>query len=336
MPRSLPQCLVAAMAASIVAPAALAATLHRVTLSALAVSAGQIGTIRLKRLESAPWVSAYGEVIDPAPLATLASQVIAARSAVAAARAEAALARSAAVRAAGLYRARHNISLAALQRARSAMAVAEAKQASAAATLVQYKTQMRTRWGAKLSAAALSAGAPLPELEADAAVLVEISLPLGDSLEYPPAHALAIAPDGERLQLHFVSRAPGTMSGVAGESLFYLMPARTSAPIGTPLTVPLETTATEEGVMVPQSAVLWHRGEPLVFRETSPGAFAPFPMRGSFPSSRGYFVPLSAQSLHPRDRIVTRGAALLYSAAVQPPPAAEAAHAQHVKDRDDD
>ena len=335
MPRSLSQCLVAAMAASIVAPAALAATLHRVTLNAQAVSAGQIGTIRLKRLESVPSVSAYGEVIDPAPLATLASQVIAARSAVAAARAEAALARSAAVRAAGLYRARHNISLAALQRARSALAVAEAKQASAAATLVQYETRMRTRWGAKLSAAALSAGAPLPELEADAAVLVEISLPLGDSLEYPPAHALAIAPDGERLQLYLVSRAPGTIAG-AGESFFYLMPARTSAPIGTPLTVPLETTAIEEGVMVPQAAVLWHRGEPLVFRETSPGSFAPVPIRGSFPSSRGYFVPLSAQSLHPGDRIVTRGAALLYSAAVQPPPAAEAGHAQHAKDRDDD
>ncbi len=336
MRRNLSQCLVAAMAAAIVAPAALAAKLHRVTLDAQAVSAGQIRTIRLKRLESAPLVLAYGRVIDPGHFVTLDSQVIAARSAVLAARAEAALARSAALRASGLYRARRNISLAALQRARSALAVAEAKQVSAAATLVQFKTRMRARWGAKLLAAALSASAPLPELETGAAVLVQVSLPLGDSLGDPPAHASAMTPDGERLRLQLVSRAPGTIAGVAGESLFYLMPARTSAPIGTPLTVPLSTSATADGVLVPRSAVLWHRGQPLVFRQTAAGSFAPIVIRGSFISSRGYFVPVSAQSLRPGDRIVTRGAALLYSAAVQTVSAARAAHADHVKDRDDD
>lgn len=336
MRRKLWQSLVAAMTVSIVASAALAAELHRVTLDARAVSAGQIRTMRLRRLEAAPRVSAYGRVIDPGPLVTRASQVIAARSAVAAARADAALAQSAAVRAIGLYRARHNISLAALQRARAALAVADAKRESAAATLMQLKTRMLARWGAQLSAAALSARAPLPQLETGAAVLVEVSLPLGESLGRPPVRAAAMAPDGERLRLQFISRAPGTMAGVAGETLFYLMPARTSAPIGMPLAVSLETSLTQEGVLVPRAAVLWHRGEPLVFRETAPGAFAPIPVRGNFVSSRGYFVPVHAQSLHPGDRIVTRGAALLYSAALQTRPAAEAAHAGHAKTRNDD
>lgn len=332
----LSQSLVVAMAVSIVAPAALAAKLHRVTLDAQAISAGQIRTMRLKRLESTPRVSAYGTVVDPGPLVTLASQVIAARSAVAAADAEAALARSAALRAAGLYRARHNISLAALQRAWSALAVAEAKQAAAAATLVQFKTRMRVRWGTKLSAAALSGRAPLPDLETGATVLVEVSLPLGEALGQPPAHAPARTPDGERVRLNFVSRAPRTLAGVAGESLFYLMPARTSAPVGTPLTVLLKTSATEDGVLVPRSAVVWHRGEPLAFRETAVDSFVPILIHSSFISSRGYFVPVGPQSLHPGDRIVTHGAALLYSAAVQMVPAARAVHADDVKDRNDD
>jgi len=336
MRKTLSQSLAAAMAVSIVAPAALAATLHRVTLDAQAVSAGQIRTIGLKRLDAAPRVSAYGRVINPGPLVTLASQVIAARSAVDAARAEAALARSAAVRAAGLYRARHNISLAALQRARASLAVAEAKRASAVARLVQFKTRMLARWGVRLSAAALSARAPLPELETGAAALVEVSLPLGESLRHPPARAQAMTPDGERLRLHLISRAPGTMAVGAGEGLFYLAPTRTSAPIGTPLTMHLEASPTEEGVMVPRFAVIWHRGEPLVFRETAPGSFAPTPIRGHLISSRGYFVPTHAQSLRPGDRIVTRGTALLYSAAVQTPPAAEAAHGDRVKDQDND
>ncbi len=336
MRRTLPQGLIAAMAVSIVAPAALAATLHRVTLDAQAVSAGQIRTIVLKRLKAAPRVSAYGRVIDPGPLVTLASQVIAARSAEAAARAEADLARNAAVRATALYRARRNISLAALQRARMALAVAEARRTSAAATLVQFKMRMLARWGARLLAAALAARAPFPQLESGAAVLVEISLPFGESLGHPPARALAMTPDGERLQLHLISRAPGTMVVGAGEGLFYLMSPRTSAPIGTPLTVSLETGAADGGVTVPRSAVIWHRGEPLVFRENAPGSFAPTPLRGYFISSRGYFVPAHVRSLHPGARIVTRGAALLYSAAVQTPPVAEAARGDPVKDRDDD
>lgn len=335
MPRKPLQRLVAAIAVSIVAPATLAAKLHRVTLDAQAVSAGRIRTIRLTRLDAAPRVSAYGRVIDPGPLVTLASQVIAARSAVAAARAEAALAQSEALRATHLYRARHNISLAALQRARSALAIADAKQASAAATLVQFKTRMRARWGTKLSAAALSAGAPLPALEAGAAVLVEVSLPLGDSLGHPPEHATAMAPDGEKLPLQLVSHAPRTMAGEAGESLFYLMPARTSAPIGTPFSVLLETSATEKCVRVPRSAVVWHRGEPLVFRETAPGSFAPTSILGYFSSSQGYFVPMHALSVHPGERIVTHGAALLYSAAVHAAPAARVVHTDQVKGLDD-
>ncbi len=326
----------AAITAMSMAPAALAAKLDLVRLDAQAVSAGQIRTIQLKRLESTPRVLAYGRVIDPGPLVTLASQVIAARSAVAAAHAKAAVARSAALRAASLYHARHNISLAALQRARSELAVAEAKEAAAAATLVQFKTRMRARWGAKLSAAALSARAPLPEIETGATVLVEVGLLLGDALGQPPAHAPAMTPDGERVRIQFVSSAPHTLAGVAGESQFYLMPARTSAPIGTPLTVPLKTSATEEGVLVPRSAVLWHRGEPLVFRETAKGSFAAIPIPSSFISSRGYFVPMGAQSLRPGDRSVTRGAALLYSAAVQTVPAAAAVHANDVKDQDKD
>lgn len=337
MPKKMMLCLVGAMAAAMLAHVAPAAGLTPVRLDAQALSAGQIRTARLKRLESAPRVSAYGIVLDPGPLVTLASQVIAARGAATAARAKSALARSEARRATRLYRAHHNVSQAALQSAQSSLQIAEAEQATAAAKLVQLQTRMLAHWGPELSAAALSSRAPLPGLEKGAAALVEVSLPLGQALGNPPTEAPASTPDGETVRLRFIGRAPRAATGVAGQSLFYLMPAQTSAPIGTPLAIALEDGATEAGVLVPRSAVVWHQGEALVFRETAPTSFAPVPIRGSFRSGDGYFVPESAGTpLHAGDRIVTGGAALLYSAATQAAPAAKAAWAGKADDGDDD
>ncbi len=317
MPARASQCLVAAMAA-IVVRVAPAAGLVPVTIEPQALTAGRIRTVRLERLKSAPRICAYGIVLSPGALVTLASRVIAARGTAAGARARAVLARSEALRATRLYRAHHNVSRAALQRARSVLEVAEARQVTANAELLQLKTRLLAQWGSRLSAAALAASAPLPELENGGALLVEVSLPLGQALGDPPARALASTPDGEKVRLRFISRAPRAAGGVAGESLFYLMPAEISAPIGTPVTAALTSAAREAGVLVPRSAVVWHQGEPFVFRETVPGSFAPVPIRSSFISGEGYFVPQGAGTLlHPGARIVTGGAALLYSAALQ-------------------
>ena len=317
------QCLAAAIAAAILVPVAPAAGLVPVKLGPQALWAGQIRTVRLIRLESAPRIAAYGVVLDPGPLAMLASQVIAGR-------ASASLARSEAQRATSLYRAHHNISQAALQ-------IAQAGLETSAATYAQLQTRMLTHWGRELSDAAVSARAPVPALETGTAALVEVSLPLGQALARPPTAASATTPDGETVQLRFISRAPRTASGVAGQSLFYLMPAQPAAPIGTPLTVSLETAPRKTGVLVPQSAVIWHQGGLLAFRETSPGVFLPVPIRSSFISGDGYFVPEGRGTpLHPGDRIVTGGAALLYSAATQGVTAVKSAPAGKAEDGEDD
>ncbi|HVC30139.1 MAG TPA: hypothetical protein VND24_03060, partial [Steroidobacteraceae bacterium] len=210
MPKRVLQCLIAAMAATVLAPAAPAAALAPIALDGQALSAGHIRTAELKRLQSAPQVTAFGVVLDPGPLVTLASQVTAARGSAAAARAKAALARSEARRATGLYRAHHNISKAALQSAQSGFEVAQTEQAAAAARLVQFQTRMLANWGPELSAAASSGKAPLPDLESGASALVEVSLPIGQALGHPPAIASATTPEGQKVQLRLLSRAPRT------------------------------------------------------------------------------------------------------------------------------
>ena len=318
MPKNVFLPLVAALAVALGASVALAAGLAPVTLDAKAISAGQIRVARLMRLTASPRISAYGFVLDPGPLVTLAADVVAARSAAAAASARAALARSEARRAVHLYRAQHNISQAALQSAQLTLAVAEADRATAAAQLRQLRTKLLADWGLKLSAAALSGSTPLPRLEKGAEALVEVSLPLGQGLADPPAEASATTPDDELVQLRFVSRAPRAAAGVAGESFFYLMASRASAPIGTPLSVTLTASTGKSGVLVPRSAVVWHQGEPFAFRESAQSSFTPVPIRGAFVAGDGYFVPEGAGTLlYPGDRVVIDGAALLYCVATQ-------------------
>lgn len=326
MPTRALQYLIAGTAATLFASAVPAAPLRPVALDARALSAGHIRTVPLQALKFAPRIFAYGVVLDPGSLVTLASQVTAAREQAAAARAKATLARSEARRATGLYRAHHNISEAALQSARSALVIARAAQATAAARLLQLQTRMLARWGRRLLVASRAGKAPLPGLEGGTSALVEVSLPLGQALAHPPAMALARTPEGQPVRLHRLGRAPRTTAGVAGQSLFYLMPARASIPIGTPLSVALRVAARGTDVFVPRSAVVWHEGEPLAFRETAKGSFAAVPLGSFFVASEGYFVPESSGTpLHPGDRIVTRGAALLYSAAAQAAPAAQTA-----------
>ncbi len=327
---------VAATAAALVSPAALASRLKPVTLDARALSAGGIQTIALQPLKSAPRIAGYGIVLDPAALMRRISRLIAARSALAAAHAKAVLARDAARRASHLYGARRNISQAALQRARSALAVAEARRSTAAMMFVRARLQMRARWGRRLTSAALSAGAPLPALERGALNIVEISLPLGEALGHPPAITLARCPDGAQVRLRLLSRAPDTAAGVGGVSLLYLLRAQSAAPIGTPLVAALDTSAAESGVEVPRSAVVWHHGEPWVFRETRPGSFVPAAIPHAFIAGGGYFVPArSGAALHAGDRIVTAGAALVYSAALQMAPSAQTAKAARASGDDD-
>lgn len=322
-----------AVVAIVMAPTALAVGLRPVRLGGQALSAGEIRTTSLQRLESRRDVTAYGIVRGPERLVALVSEVVAARSVLAAARARAVLAREEASRAVRLYRARRNISEAALQRAQSALAVAQSAQVSAAATLGQFKSRLLAQWGPQLSRSASVASAPVSALESGKDVLVEVSLPFGRTVRNPPAVASATTPSGDNVRLHFISRAPRIAAGVAGESLFYVMPARASAPIGMPLAVRLKTSAPAAGVRVPRCAVVWYRGDVFVFRETAPGLFAPVPIRGFFPSAGGYFVPQDRDNpLRPGERIVVRGAALLYSAAAQSSPRSTAEPARTAAD----
>lgn len=311
--------------ATLVPGLARAAATDAVTLDAKTLAAGQIRTAPLAAGREAPQITGYAVVLDPAPLAVLATRLVAARSTVAADEAKATLGRSEAARAENLYRGQHNVSMAVLQAAQSAAQVAAANLAMARAQLAQLQTQIRVDWGTTLAAAIASGAAPLPRIEDGGALLVQVSLPLGQGLATPPAQASATAPDGAPLALRLLGRSPRVAQGWGGASLFYLAPPNASAPIGTPLTVALDIGAARPGVIVPSDAVVWQGGKAIVYRQApgGAGAFAPVPVPTSHRVPGGYFVA-GGGALSPGDRVVVNGAGLLLSAASAPPAAAAA------------
>lgn len=325
MYRKLFKCIALAMTVATMTGTASARQLAAVTLDAKAVSTGGIQTIALQQVEQAPRITAFGIVIDSGPLIALSAQIAAARGKLAAAQAATTLTRSQAARAADLYKAQHNISQAAFQAAQSGLQVAQADQASMQAQLNELEARARTDWGAVLAGAATTGAAPLSQLESGTQQLVEASVPLGESLPALPSDPNASTPDGKRVALRLVSRAPRAAAGVAGPSLYYLMTAQDSAPIGTPLTVDLRGQGMVAGVLIPPSAVVWHDGRALAYRQTGAASFAPTAVPTSSRGEQGYFVPMGdGTALRPGQRIVVTGAALVFSASESPPPAAKA------------
>lgn len=322
-------CFALAMVAAATAGSAHAQRLATVTLSARILSAGGIQTVVLQPAHRAFRTTAYGVVLDPGPLIALSAQIAAARSKFAAAQASTALARSEATRAAHLYHARHNISQAAFQVAQSRLQVALADQPNARAQLDELQARARTGWGAALAAAIGAGTTPLPQLARGARQLVEASVPIGQSLPALPSSAHATTPDGKRVALHLIGRAPRAAAGVTGPGLYYLMPAQDSAPIGTPLTVALDGPGVAAGVLVPASAVVWHNGQALVYRQTGGASFVPVVVPASWRTTAGYFVPSGKRAaLRAGQRIVATGAALLYSASQSPAVKAKPAKAE--------
>ena len=284
-----------------------------VTLDAKALQAAQLRLETLQPSSRAPQIAAYGVVLDPARLAALYAELAAKRGRLAADDAKMNLEAAEAARATILYRAGQNVALADLQKAQSQLAIAKADQVIAAAAIAQLHARSRAAWGSALAAAINAKADPLPAVEAGNELLVRVSLPLGKRFSDPPRMASATAPDGTHVALRFVGRSPRAAKRIAGQSSFYLMDRTSSAPIGTPLAVLLDTGPPENGVVVPRSAVVWSGGNAYVYRQTAPSTFAAVPIGTAQPTDDGYFVP--EQVLPPAAKIVTAGAELLLSAA---------------------
>lgn len=244
-----------------------------------------------------PQIKAYGRVLDPAPLAVLAGDLVSARAALAASGKEYERLKS-------LARDR-NVSAKALE---DAGAVRKHDQAALAAAKAQ------------LAAAAGSALANRPDLPAFVAslvksetVLVRLDVPAGEWPEQTPVAALVSPPAGDPpIAAPFLDRAATTDPQVQGEGFLFVAtnrPARLAAGLAVTgfLQMPGEV---RSGVVVPDAAVVRSDEQAWIYVQTGDTHFTRREILLNQPVAGGWLV---TNAVAPDDKVVVVGAQMLLS-----------------------
>jgi multidrug efflux pump subunit AcrA (membrane-fusion protein) len=272
---------------------------------------------RLRAAHMAPSIAALGVVLDPAPLLQLSGQIATLEAEIAGAKAKVVLEKQQMAQASALYRSRQIISLATYQKAVEDLAANQAALAVARTKRAALLAQTGASWGPVVTAILRKDGAPLPQLAANKAMLVGVSLPPGVTLAAPPQHVMAEAA-GIHFDLDLIGPVPGMLGGYPGQSFLYEAAATPGVPIGTTVSASLPAGPQRAGIVVPWSAVLWQDGHALVFRAASGHRFEPVPIATDIPAAGGYFV---SALLAPGDRVVVHGAGLMLGAVGHAKPA---------------
>jgi hypothetical protein len=286
--------------------------------------------IRLAPLEPAtqtPAIEGIASVRDPAPLLATAANLASARAQAHAAAATAAAARAQSTRLAALgpqgYVAQNEVQTTAAQ-----ATAAEAQHAAAVAQLGALQAAARAQWGEVLALLAARGTPALADYAQGRATLVELALPPGT--EAPPAARITLQPTGgEPLRASLLGPAPQADLVVQGPTYFYRVDGgslRAGQRLDARMPLPQPARA---GVRVPADAVIWYAGQPWVFAETAPGRFQRQPLPATARDAQGWFV---SEGLRRGQRVVVRGAELLLSQELKPPPGARPA----MGDDDDD
>lgn len=280
----------AAVMAIVVAGQAFGAELDAATQKRLGVTTAPLAAARY-----AGTINGFARVLDPVPLATLDSDLLAAQAAARASAAEAARTKALAAADATI----------ALKTAQAAQAQASAD----AARLALLRRRVGLEWGSAFMGDGFRARL-LAELAAGRAALVRIDAPAGAAgargvlLElgggdWPAVTLLGAARTADtRLQsggLIGVVRGPSAGRLAAGLTV----PAVLSGSIGT------------SGVLAPRTAVMRARGKTFIYVRKDPTHFERRALTGLAPQADGLFA---AGGARPGEAVVVAGAAAIYAA----------------------
>ena len=246
-------------------------------------------------------VEGYGFVLDPAPLSKLNADLTSARAALDSSSAQ-------------YYRTRHlyaeqkNASLRDLQSA-------EATYLNDRARVEALEQQLRDAWGrqiAQIDSRAL--GELVSALIDRREAIARVTAPIGETLDSSPGRADVFLLGHERQPLHAqaVYEAPTINPQMQGQT-FLLLIGTKDFPIrpGTAVSASLPTSGkSEQGVMVPRSAVVRFADKEWIYCTLARDRFGRREIVPAELTAEGYFV---TENLAPGTRIVVTGAQTLLS-----------------------
>ena len=269
-----------------------------------------IEVIEMTAVQYPVQLRAYGTVLDLAPLVELSNAYTGTLAELETARARLGASRAAVERARRLYDDQQNMSLAELQTAQATFEIDQAGIAAGEAALENLASTARQQWGTELGRALVERTPLLRRLLEIEDVLVQVTLPPGESLDDPTPAAVANVTSTMTATLQYVSRAPRTDPRIQGQSLFYRAPADTALLPGMSVTVLLDTGETIAGAVVPADAVVRTQGRAWAYFRSGEQRF----VRREVPTERlapsgGYFVAGLTNDVV----VVEQGAQLLLS-----------------------
>jgi membrane fusion protein, multidrug efflux system len=258
-------------------------------------------TDRVNAMTQSQAVTAYGVVLDPAPLAALDAELASTRAALAASRAEYERARL-------LHSENQNVSLKDLETAR-------AKFQADQTQLNLGQQRLADEWGVQLSAMSPAARARLIDaLTKRIAGIMRVSLPPGQPLSGEPKEArlAVLGYETQPLVTRTIWSAPTVDSHLQGQS-FLLKVERQGFPLrpGTSITAYLESSGTAKPtVEVPEAAVVRMGDLAWAYVQIAPTQFERRQLEVTIPAASGWFVRSGFEA---GDRVVVTGAQALLS-----------------------
>lgn len=283
------------------------------------LQASGIATLSLHATTYRAQVDGIATVVDPQTLAALAAQLATVRASVQAAR-EAVMSTSAqAERLKALYRNGKYVSEQDEQVAIAAAAAAKAQQVSAIATNASARASAAATWGPALAAMAGHGPDAFAAYVGGRRALLSIALPIGATTA-PAKNIDVLLPGGPILVASLIGPSPRTDAVVQGPTYYYSVAGddlrsgqRFAAAVAT------GAAAGANGVVVPDSAVLWYAGEPWVYVEIASGHFVRRLISLNARDTGGWF---QAKGFKAGERVVVHGGELLLSQELKPPPSA--------------
>ena len=286
-----------------------------VEISPQQATASGIEVLALPITRYQPQTSVYASVLDPGPLLQLRGQLRSAQAQADAARAQAGASEREYRRLALLNGQDHTVSDKVTE---AALATREADRAhlqSAQATLLAAGDAARSRWGDVLTGWASAARSPLDALNSGQYVLLSVALPQSGETDSPPPTIRVGLPgtSGGEITAHLVSPSPLADPVIQSPTYFYQAP-RGGLRTGMRIEALRPAGQSLDGVAIPNSAVVWYANRPWIYVQRDDTHFVRREIAVDTPAPGGGFVA----QWHGGERVVVKGAALLFSQEFQP------------------
>ncbi len=209
-----------------------------------------------------------------------------------------------------LYDENQNMSLKAMQDAEAAYRNTQAQVTADGQETKLQLDAVRQRWGTVPADWMAGQNPALEPVLEQRDFLVQVVFPPGE-VARPPVRLALSAPGKQTLEARYLSPMPQVNPQIQGVSFLYLAPGRPGMAVGMNLVVEVPVGQRRDGVVVPDSAVVWWQGKAWLYEESAPATFTRRDVPTDNPRPGGYFI--AGHQFPAGTKIVVAGAQALLS-----------------------